>query len=88
MEGFDDDNLDLSSGLVDHLEDMSNQRTGDIEEFFGEYGQAEGGDAVEAAIGTGKRRAEVQEVESRPAKRPHPIEAVECVAQEAAGFIQ
>ena len=88
MEGFDDDNLDLSPGLVEHPEEMSNQRTGDIEEFFGEYGQAEAGNAVEAAVGAGKRRPEVQEVESCPGKRPCPNETAESLAQEAAGFIR
>ena len=87
MEGFDDDTLDLSPGLVEHLEEMSNQRTGDIEEFVGDYGQAEAGDVVEAVAGTGKRRAEAQEVESRPSKRLCPNVAVKGVAQEAAGFI-
>ena len=89
MEGFDDDSLDLSPGLLEHVVGMPHQETADIEDFFGmEYDPGDNAAAGDAADKGGKRSEEMQEVESRPEKRPCSSEATEGVAREAASFIQ
>ena len=89
MEWFDDDSLDLSPGLLEHVVGMAHQETADIEDFFGmQYDPVDNAAAGEVADKAGKRTEEMQEAESRPKKRLCSGEAMEGVAREAASFIQ
>ena len=87
MEGPDDDSLNLSPGHLQHLEELSSHELGDMDDFFGTYGEAETDAVVEVVSKAIKRKPEGQEAESHPVKRPCPNEAAEAVAQEAAQFI-
>ena len=58
MEGLNDNTLDLSPGHLEHLEEMSSHEVGEMEEFFGIFGEAEADKVVEAAVKNQKRRTE------------------------------